>query len=273
MTRTALAASVVLFLGTSTAAKAGDWEAVKRAVARQSTESQSFDFATSLSWWASPEGFPKGEVPGTVIEGDLDQSLDTGLARVVHVHGNVSAALSVAPMTEVVIGGSITESGRLESRGIAKIYVDGDVDGAITAWGMTSLSVGGDYRGKVETGHPSLRVHVAGNFTGTVAPIAGLQPALLVMDIDGDASEATLKAIDKWHYTKLDIAVGSSDLKPGVHPLWPDHDCEAHGGPKRSARLLARVPVPRPGFVAVTGPPKRSTETARGAPIQTPAAP
>jgi hypothetical protein len=258
MTRLPIAATALLLTSTVPAGEAqqtrtDDWEAVKRAVARRSASSHSLDFPTSLLLWAQPKGFPPGEPAGIVIEGDLDQTLDAGLARIVHVHGNLSAALTVGANSEVVIGGSITKDARLEAKGIAQIYVHGDLIGEVGAWSMTSLSVGGDFRGKLETGHPTLWLHVAGNFTGTVTPMVSTRPGMLMMDIEGHASEIVLKAIDKWNYAKLHIAVATSDLGLGVHPLWLDKEPRSARSSDSSASGLLRARGPWSGFVAVTG--------------------
>jgi hypothetical protein len=247
----ALFVTVPLFAGEGQSAKPPSWEAVKRAVARHAASIQAPSFWASLRWWTSPTQFPKEDPNRIVIEGDLDQSLDTGAARLVHVRGNLSATLSVGSHAEVVVGGSIASGGRLEARGIAAILVGGDVDGELAAWGMTQVWVEGDFRGKLETGQPSLHLHVGGSFTGTVAPIVNTRAALLTMDIAGAASTATLKAIDKRRYTMLNVAVGTSDLGPGIHPLWTDLvDSEAAA---RSNTARSRPRVPRNGFVAVTG--------------------
>ncbi len=53
------------------------------------------------------------------------------LIRVVHIKGDLTSVLHIGTHAEVVIGGSVTGSGRIEAEGIAAIHVQGDMNGVI----------------------------------------------------------------------------------------------------------------------------------------------
>ena len=80
------------------------------------------------------------------------------------------------------------------------------------------LFVRGNVHGEVRTGAPVLRLRIGGNLEGVVR--AEGRPKLIYLLVRGHAASAVLKAIDSQQYTEFKVAVGSSDLPPGLHPLW-----------------------------------------------------
>jgi len=197
------------------------WDRVKLAVARDNVGSHVHPFQASLSSWADERYWRVGEGPYEylALEGDATEELSVGTS-VVHIRGNLATLLQVGANSQVVIGGSVTRDARIEAEGIVHIHVEGDVDGDIACHGMAGVWIGGDHRGQVLTGPPSMSLHVAGDLEGTVRPlVAGL--AGLTVDVGGHAATSLLVAIDENPYVTLDMAVASSDeLDEGVYPLW-----------------------------------------------------
>jgi hypothetical protein len=209
------------------------WEAVKLAVARNAASSKA-RFFKSLRMWARPDVAAQAAADGalTVSRGDLMEPLfDSGRRgiRVVHVHGDLRAPLRVGDHSEVVIGGSIRREGRIDAEGIAAIHVQKDVDGVVACTSSADLWVGGHLNGAVLTGEPAMKLHVGGDFRGSMRPLR--QPALLYLGVGGHMAVATIRDIDARKYIELEVTVAASDVGVGVHPL----------------------PSSRNGFLAVTG--------------------
>jgi hypothetical protein len=212
------------------------WSRVKLAVALEAAPDHTF-CSRSIGWWLNETR--RLPAPTTLspitIDGDLTEPLDIPEGTSVHVRGNVSAPLRVGQQSEAVIGGSITTTGRVDAAGITTMYVHGNLDGVVTATGWMRLVVRGSVHGEVRTGVPTMQLKVGGNLDGTVRPEG--KAALLFLSVGGYAASAVLKAIDSHQYNEFHAAIGSSDLAPGIHPLWTG----------------------RSGFVAVAGAGARSS--------------
>jgi hypothetical protein len=204
------------------------WELTKLAVAGESVASD-LRFFRSLRWWTPGNA---GLESRDVVYVDGDATADTALPAVpaIHIRGNLATTLQVDGQSEVVVGGSILKNARIEADGITVIHVQGDVDGTISCSAMAAVWVRGSLRGEILTGAPGMHLNVGGDLLGTVRPIS--TPALLYIRAAGNAPTSILAAIDRYRYTELQIAAGTSDLAPGVHRLWTGSN----------------------GFVAVVGP-------------------
>lgn len=200
-------------------AAADRWDVTRLAVARESVASD-LRFHRSLRWWTYGDGGTSVSESGrpVVVDGDAIAEAVVAAGPVVHIRGNLATTLRVAGQSEVVIGGSVLKEGRIEADGITAVHVQGNVDGTIGCTGMAVVWVGGDVHGEVLSGEPSMDLHVKGDLLGSVRPMS--QAALLYIDAGGKAPSAVLAATDRYRYTELLIAVGSSDLAPGIHHLW-----------------------------------------------------
>lgn len=194
------------------------WNSVKFAVARESVASH-LRFFRSLQSWVLPEAGKAAPESGGLGVVDTDATPDgvPSANPVVHIRGDLASTLRVDGHSEVVIGGSILVGGRIEADGIAVVHVQGDVDGVVACSSMAAVWVGGSVRGEVLTGTPSMHLHVVGDLLGVVRPIA--DAALLYVDVGGQAGSTVVAAIDRYRYTELQIATGTSDLGPGIHRL------------------------------------------------------
>lgn len=199
-------------------AAADPWESVKFAVARESTASI-VAFSRSLQWWTRPQSGEMGSDQGEFVtfKGDVTGAATLPVGPVVHIRGDLASSLHVPDHAEVVVGGSIVKGGRIEADGIVSVHVQGNVDGTVACRGMAAVWVGGDLRGEVLTGTPSMHLQVAGDLVGSVRPMA--EPALLYIGVQGHAASTILASIDRQRYTWLQIAVVASDLGQGIHPL------------------------------------------------------
>lgn len=199
---------------------AGDdtWDSVKLAVARNNVGSQ-VRFFRSLQYWTHP---PYGERAAAeeefvVVGGDVTAALVLPAKQTVHIHGDLAAALRVGEYSEIVIGGSVLKGARIDAEGIVAIHVQKHVEGVVACTSSAELWIGGDLRGDVLTGVPVMRLHVAGNLTGSVRPIT--EAALLYLGVEGYAASSTLAAIASRQYTELQMSVAASDTPLGVYPL------------------------------------------------------
>ena len=195
------------------------WELTKLAVARESVASD-LRFFRSLRWWTYGTAGTSAPDSRDLVYVDGDATADTALPAVpaIHIRGNLATTLQVDGQSEVVIGGSILKNARIEADGIVVIHVQGDVDGTIACSAMAAVWVAGNLRGEVLTGTPSMHLHVGGDLLGAVRPIS--TPALLYIGVAGNASTSIFAATDRYRYTELQIAAGTSDLAPGIHRLW-----------------------------------------------------
>ena len=156
-----------------------------------------------------------------VIQGDCleDVELDWGS---IHVYGDVAARITVKGQAEVIVGGSIKPKGEVNTNGIVKIFVAGDLEGSLRNAGSSYIWLHGDHRGELTTGKPATVVHVMGNCIGTIKPegqpgFLG-QRGLFSLEVDGFASEKTIEGIASLPFTRFHASIGWSDQEPGLYP-------------------------------------------------------
>jgi len=149
------------------------------------------------------------------IEGDCLANIRALESGVVHILGDLSATVVVDGQGEIVIGGSVTETGRIVADGITKVLVGGDFRGQAVSSGSLMMWVHGSLTGDVETGAPSTDLHIMGDFTGSVRPHE--KGALLAIDVHGFMAESDVTAILEHGYTDANFSIGISDVSPGVH--------------------------------------------------------
>jgi cytoskeletal protein CcmA (bactofilin family) len=234
VTRTAFAGLVLLF-GTSgirmdavgaapgTGGRIAAWDRVKLAVARNSVPITAPRHFRSLQLWALEPNAPESLRDHIVlVETDVTETLSIEDNTAVHIKGDLVGVLHVGEHAEVVIGGKVASSGRVETQNIAAIHVQGDMDGVVEARGMTALWIEGDLRGQVLTGTPTMQLTIGGDLIGNVSPLA--QAALLYIRVRGRADSGVLSAIERQGYTELNVVASASDLQPGIHPVSNRHN-------------------------------------------------
>jgi hypothetical protein len=206
------------------------WEAVKLAIGYCNAASGPGEFHRSSAYWYS--GWPRN----LAIESkqDLDQPahIDQGGAVVVrgdcladitldgnafiHIYGDLQARIKTSAQCEIVIGGDIKPQAKIEDEGIAKIFVGGDVDGDLENRGSAFVWINSDLHGTVETGTPSIQLHIMGDFAGTMRPVN--EAALAYLDVRGFMPNKKIEEITEHKYTEFEASIGISDQPPGLYP-------------------------------------------------------
>ena len=99
------------------------------------------------------------------------------------------------------------------------MYVGGSMRGRIVASGSLAIWIDGDFIGSLETGSPSTKLHILGDFTGKVTPFE--KAALLWLVVKGHASDDLISTISTLGYTQFNAAIDHSDVEPGLYPKGP----------------------------------------------------
>lgn len=152
-----------------------------------------------------------------VIRGDCLAEMTLTERCTVHIYGDLGAKLSVKGQSEVVIAGSVREKSLIETDGIARLFVGGDVRGDIRNKGSATLWIHGDLHGHVTTGSPSTDITLIGDFWGDIRP-NGERGSLISLDFRGFAPSKSIEAIVDERYTKFDASIAESDCEPGIYP-------------------------------------------------------
>ena len=148
------------------------------------------------------------------IEGDCRADVRAVQSGIVHILGDLTAKLVVDGQPEIVIGGSVTESGAIVADGITSVLVGGDFRGSIVSSGSLRLWVHGSMSGRVDAGEPSTDINVMGDFTGTIQPHD--EVAQLNVDVHGFMAEATAKSMGPPHSLGAAVSIARSDTQAGL---------------------------------------------------------
>ena len=231
------------------------WEAVTRAVAYCNAAAGEMPFSQSMMYWHSGYvGGAKTESKGNlkepveadkeavvIVRGDCMADITLKGNGFIHVYGDLHAMIRTIGnvQCEIVIGGEIRPTAKIEVEGITRVFVGGDVKGNVVSRGSLFLWVDGDYDAALETGTPITNLHVMGDFKGSMKPFT--QAALAFVDVRGFMASDKVKAVAEQHYTQFQASVGFSDQPPGLYPTpraepnmahWVVH---AQGKPDQSA--------------------------------------
>lgn len=207
----------------------GRWEDVALAVGHASVLQGEPAFSSSMNYWQrgwlhttkwshiEPADLKQSLVfdgPATVlVEGDCLSDISIPDQGLVHILGDLNGKIRVGDHSEIVISGSVKAGGTIESTSIVHIFVGKDFDGRARDGG-SSWWIGGTWRGHMQTGSPWTRLHVEGDFLGTVAPT---EKAMLSIFVRGYMPSATLDKIADFEYTEFTASIGISERR-GLHP-------------------------------------------------------
>jgi hypothetical protein len=150
-----------------------------------------------------------------IVEGDILANVTLSGGTLL-VHGNVCASIETTGQCEIALAGDIVEAASISGDGIFRVFVGGDVFGAVRSRGSCKLWVEGNLRGQVWTGHPSTQLRVRGDSSATIRPSG--KPALLYVMVDGFMAYASLEATAAVGYTEFNASVGKSDRPAGFYP-------------------------------------------------------
>jgi len=152
----------------------------------------------------------------TMVHGDCLADVRLYSDSKIHIYGDLGAKLSIAGQCEVIIAGSVRESGSIETDGIARIFVGGDLAGDVRNLGSSMLWVHGNLSGDVLAGTPSTEIHVMGDWEGLVQP--SQRAGMLAIEVRGYAPMESLKAIEAAPFSKFDASIAESNCEPGLYP-------------------------------------------------------
>jgi hypothetical protein len=198
------------------------WEAVKTAAAhcKMHERTNISAFLWSLHVWQRSTidwGLP------SILETDdctTDHTVESHPDHVIpliHILGDLDATLVVSGYCEIVIGGNIQSGARIRGAGSVDILVGGHAAGCLLNADISRIWIGGDLTGEVVTGNPATIVHVMGDYSGVIKPMA--EAACLELEVRGFMSKESLEKIASYNYTGFDAMVGSSDQPVGrSHP-------------------------------------------------------
>jgi hypothetical protein len=172
---------------------------------------------TSLNDVTRPATLDREKEITEVANCHADMNLPWGSA--LHIYGDLSAQVTAADHSEVVIAGSVLSSGSIHGEGIVRIFVAGDFEGTVKSTGDVGIWVGSDLRGKVFTGYPSTRIQVAGDFSGAISPVRNA--SLLYLNVGGFISFELIEKIAEARYTQFTSVVGRSNKPAGLYPDAP----------------------------------------------------
>ncbi len=232
------------------AAAKDSWDSVKLIVARHHVASDDREFFRSLHWWADEREGREG--PGSterLARDEVSEDLSAPEKAVVHIRGNLTAALRIKTLTEVVIGGNVTRSGRIDAEGIVAIHVQGDMDGVLASRGSARVWVGGNLRGEVLTGEPIMRL-LSEPLSSMSMSVAAWTPASL------PRSPATNTRSSTSPLPRATLARGYIGWGPAPSTLWR----------LRVSCPSSAIEVPRPASVAPNRRPGRTAPRAPRAP-------
>jgi hypothetical protein len=151
-----------------------------------------------------------------IIEGDVLADVTAADGSTVVVYGDLRSSIQMTGHPEIVVAGNVSEEASIVGDGIVHVFVGGDFAGCLRNRGSCKAWVQGHLRGQVWTGHPTTRLSVLGDCTGTIQPTA--KPSLLHLDIGGHMPYASLEATGAFGYTRFLASVGRSDRPPGLYP-------------------------------------------------------
>ena len=150
-----------------------------------------------------------------LVRGDCLQPVHVTGGALIHVLGDLDAEINVEGQCEVLVGGDVKRGGRIVGDGIVRVFVGGDVHGAVRNAGSSTVWIAGSLAGEVATGTPSTKLHVMGDVSGAIAP-AG-EASLLQVEARGHVPWRVLAATAGRDYTEFEASVGSSDRPAGLY--------------------------------------------------------
>jgi hypothetical protein len=160
-----------------------------------------------------------GRQDALVVEGSAATKLFAPDGGVVHVTGNLNSELETGHFHEVIICGDVTENAIIRATGFSHIYIGGSMSGRIETTGSAKIWIDGDFDGFIATGNPFMTLYVTGDCRGVIMPHQA--PALLYLVVSGFASRDKLTEIAAIGYTVFNASVGFSDAKAGLYPDGP----------------------------------------------------
>lgn len=205
------------------------WKEIKLAVAFCNVHSDMPFFSSLMLWnsgsrsWRKNADIIEGDLEANaplegavlIVRGDVSGELES-TADSVHIMGDLRGSLHLQTNAEVIIAGNVSLDAIVTSLGSLDVFVGGDMSGTIDCEESQFIWIHGDLIGAIKTGSPITRLHVMGDYTGTVQPRD--DPSLLYIDIRGFASSASMRTINKMKYTEFNASVGFSDQPPGTYP-------------------------------------------------------
>jgi hypothetical protein len=211
------------------------WDAIKLPVGHCSV-TMDRAFSVSLNYWQSGElAWAKqwslnepgdlvreheyGDQASVLVEGDCRASLSLASAGLIHIKGDLASTIRIGGSrgpSEIVIAGNIRPGAEIQTKGIANVFVGGDLAGSIGSAGALTLCIYGNMTGKIRSGEFATRIALRGDFLGGMEPAA--EPGQVVLEVRRFSSYSTLEAIASHGYPKFDAAIGISDRPAGIYP-------------------------------------------------------
>jgi hypothetical protein len=157
-----------------------------------------------------------GKEDGVVIDGNCSNNVSAPDGGRVHIYGDLASKIEIGGHYEIVVTGNVHPGATINASGFCHVFVGGAFSGELRSSGSAKIWIGADFNGTLLTGGPSTRIHIGGNYTGSIRPIE--EGSLLWMTIAGFASETSLSKIADCEYTQFHASVASSNMPVGLHP-------------------------------------------------------
>lgn len=157
-------------------------------------------------------------VPAMVmIWGDVSSMLTIPKdADLIHIWGELTGILRVSGDCEIIIAGDVGPQGIIETEGPASIFVGGDMNGMMRNKDSTFIWLNGNFNGELTTGAPMTRLHIMGNYAGSISPEA--EADTLRLDVRGTMHSDYMRGVAAHVYKSLYASVGISELAAAFHP-------------------------------------------------------
>lgn len=150
------------------------------------------------------------------VDGNSMAEISAPEGGIIHINGNVNSNIQIGGHSAVIVRGDLASTSTMNVSGISHIYVGGSLRGRIVSTGSLAIWIDGDFIGSLETGSPSTKLHILGDFTGKVTPFE--KAALLWLVVKGHASDELISNISMLGYTQFNAAIDHSDVEPGLYP-------------------------------------------------------
>lgn len=141
---------------------------------------------------------------------------DVAFTGLIHVYGDLASKLQASGQSEVVIAGDVSPSGVIETDGIARVFVGGNVKGEIRNKGSAMIWIHGDLDADISAGFPTINIHIMGDCRGDLRPVD--KPALAYLDVRGSMSSERIRKNADRGWTEFHASIGISDVLPGLYP-------------------------------------------------------
>lgn len=156
------------------------------------------------------EAFTSESEANVLIEGNCTSKIILNDGGVIYIKGDLIGSIEIKGHGEIIIAGSIKKGSKINTNGIVRMFIGGDMDGIIHNLGSSKCFIKQNFNGVLTTGTPSTFLYVYGNYNGKIT-YSGSEGHLLYIIVEGFMPFQKIQSVLNMKYTQVRAFINKSN--------------------------------------------------------------